>query len=235
MFVDRDEPEHTLGAPDLPMSITKRQTMPRLLAGYSAAWSTWIRPSVLSVVVAACESDASTEGGSSGLEVGSELSTSMSGGDELPADCSAEESPFLREACLDALSTRCREYDAENSCVAANPLSFDNDGYVVRCRWAKVVTFSESSGSSCDVVTTAGRCEATVDTPCSDGCAGDFFLTDLKAFPMLREIVQVCGGPLGAWAAVGVEAGGGYVGCAPDTIPPAPPLCECATVACEAQ
>lgn len=198
----------------------------------ASARFTRTRAYILGALVLGCESEASPSAASD-VGDGTEPSTSISGAGEVPADCSAEESPFLRGVCLDALRDRCRENEAESSCAAADPLKFDNNGYVIRCRWAKVVTFTESDGVSCEVTGTEGRCEATVDTVCSDGCAGDYFQTNLRASPMQREIVQVCGGPLGAWSAVGAEPGE-YFACAPNTLPPPPALCDCAPIACEA-
>lgn len=59
-------------------------------------------------------------------------------------------------------------------------------------------------------------------------------LSDVAAIPSQLEIVQMCGGPLGSWSAVGAEPGGFVSTCAPNLEPPSHPLCDCATAACDA-
>lgn len=164
----------------------------------------------------------------------SEGGTSSSAGAWPPDECPADESPFLREECLEALRLGCNAHVAENECMAAPPVSLDEGGYTVRCLWAKVVAFSDVG--SCSIESVTGRCEASEGAPlCGDFCAGDPWMSDVSAISAEQEIIDMCGGPLGAWAAVGSSSSDDVLPCGPDYSPESPPaLCECATVACEA-
>lgn len=148
-----------------------------------------------------------------------------SGGDSwLPGECRIDESPFLRPDCLGALRSACGEHEDESTCVAEPALSFSDGSYIIRCSWAKVVTFSDAD--ACTVASVAGRCEASVDKACNESPTGN-----VDAIPSELEIIEMCGGPLGPWSAVGSEPGE-YVGsCAENVKPPAPALCDCASVA----
>jgi hypothetical protein len=173
------------------------------------------------VFIAACSGaadDASMEAGSD------------SAGASLPDACSPDESPFLQPDCLDALRQACNEQDEENVCVATEP--FDVSGYRIRCAWAKVVAFSDTSACTVDAV--VGRCEASIETPCGDYCTENELLSNVSAIPSRQEIIRLCGGPIGPWSAVGADSDHTSM-CADNVVPPADPLCQCAEVACAAQ
>lgn len=188
-----------------------------------------------SLAVAACgpESDAPGADTGSASSDPDDTGSATTSGAALPDACSIDASPFLQPECLDALRLACNAHAAENDCAAAAPFAFDDGGFVIGCAWAKVVTFSDAT--QCTVESVAGRCEARIDSECGDYCAGDFMLSDVAAIPAQLEIVQLCGGPLGAWSATDAEPGTVVSTCAPNVEPPSDPLCDCATTACDAQ
>jgi len=149
-----------------------------------------------------------------------------------PEACALETSPFLQPECLDAMRLACNQHSEETDCTSAAGLSFAGGGYEVACSWAKVVRFSDPD--TCTVQTVEGRCEARVaGMPCGDLCTGDSLTSNTSAFPSDSELVQLCGGPLGEWSAVGstqMHASS----CGENLEPPQPPLCDCVDVACEA-
>jgi hypothetical protein len=114
--------------------------------------------------------------------------------------------------------------------MAELALDFDNEGYQIRCLWAKVVKFTDAT--SCSVESVTGRCEASVRTFCGDFCGGNSLVGDIHAIPSQLEIIHLCGGPLGPWSAVGNDNSSYSSPCG--TGQAAPALCDCATVACEA-
>jgi len=200
-----------------------------------------IASSLLLLGTLACQSEPATSATSTSTGTSTGSSTTHESGDMptsggtswFPGECPVDESPFLSADCLEALRSACGEHDVEGACAGEQPLSFLDDQYIVRCSWAKVVKFSDAA--ACTVASVTGRCEASVDTACSDACAGDFLNSSLTAIPSELEIIEMCGGPLGPWSAVGSEPGA-YLGtCAPTVKPPAPPLCDCASVACAAE
>lgn len=176
------------------------------------------------------DTDENTSGGEA---TGSTATSGASGGNTwLPDTCSADQSPFLQESCLDSLRMSCNTHAEENECMATPVLFFDEGGYGIRCLWARVVKFSDAS--SCTVESVTGRCEASVNGECEDFCSGDFLLSDMSAISSQSELIQVCGGPLGTWSAVGAEQG--YIStCGPNIQPPPPPLCDCGDAACGAR
>lgn len=185
------------------------------------------------LVLPACHSQRTDEStGSSGAD-GSEAAPTSSGVSWPPDECPIDASPFLSPECLAALRSACNEHTGEDACAAEPRLAFADDMYIVRCAWAKVVTFSDAA--ACAVASVAGRCEASVDTACRDACAGEPLISNLSAIPSELEIIELCGGPLGPWSAVGSEPGAHVGACAKSVQPPAPPLCDCAAVACSAE
>lgn len=153
--------------------------------------------------------------------------------DSWPPDaCSLIRSPFLQPECLGAMRLACDLHGEENVCTAVPGLSFDGGAYEVRCLWAKVVSFSDVD--TCAVEAVVGRCEASLDgLPCGDLCAGESQVSNVSAIPSESEIVQLCGGPLGSWTAVGSTEMYGFT-CGDNLDPPPPPLCDCVEAACEA-
>jgi hypothetical protein len=172
------------------------------------------------LVLVACTSDDGETGGDTGAEVSWP-----------PGACALDESPFVQSECLDALRLACNAHAEESACAGAQPLSFDTGGYSIECGWAKVVAFVDEA--ACTVETVSGRCEARIDTECGDFCGGDDMLSDVAAIPSQGEIVQLCGGPLGPWSAVGA-ANDDLSTCADNVTPPSDALCECAEAACTA-
>jgi len=171
----------------------------------------------------ACHAESATDAATGGADV--------SDGDSwLPDECQIEQSPFLSPDCLGALRGACGGHGDESACAAEPMLSFDNDGYIIRCVWAKVVRFSDAS--LCTVASVGGRCEASVQNACGDACAGNFLVSNLSAIPDELELIEMCGGPLGPWAAVGSEPGSYLSVCEPGLVPAPDPLCDCAQVAC---
>lgn len=158
-----------------------------------------------------------------------------------PAECNGLSSPFLDESCLGALRATCLAHTSEQSCLADGPARIGGlpedptiGGYNIYCGWAPVVTFS--TGGRCQVESVKWRCEARLDQllACRDPCIDPPELYYAwNAIPSDRELMKICGGPLGEWSAVGAEPG--HVGtCMDNVAPPAPELCDCTTSACEA-
>lgn len=138
-----------------------------------------------------------------------------------PSACDPTMSPFLSADCLSALRDACRAHADESGC--AGQATFQFDGYGVRCAWANVLTFADAT--SCTIASEASRCEATLVSLGSVGIP-------CTAFPSELEIVELVDGPLGPWSAVDSEPDD-VGGCAPNTSPPAPALCDCAPASCE--
>lgn len=167
--------------------------------------------------------DSSDTGSSSGSSSSADTGSDSTGADSWPPEtCALEASPFLDADCLEALRLACNAHAAETQCTAAEALSFDSGGYSIRCAWAEVYTFTDAA--TCAGETATSRCEAIVDTECQDTCT---------AIPSALEIIDVCGGPLGAWSAVDSEDAGHVGTCAPNVQPPAPALCDCAPATCD--
>lgn len=181
------------------------------------------------LTVSGCSAGSECDAGGSCIED----SDGATGEDPWPPDtCSLETSPFLQAECLDAMRLACNQRSEENDCTSAPGLSFDGGGYEVRCSWARVVRFSDAD--TCTVQTVEGRCEASLEgLPCGDLCAGESLVGNISALPSESELVQLCGGPLGAWSAVDSPQMHAF-GCGENLEPPAPPLCDCVDVACEA-
>jgi hypothetical protein len=195
---------------------------------------------VLALLLAACTpADSGTDDETAGDD-----DTTTGSTDVLPPECSDLGSPFLEEDCLGALQSACRAYAAENECTGQAPFVFGDGAYVVHCGWAKLVTFSDAE--TCTVESVAGRCEAGLEdtlSGCGDPCVGEPDINHaLSAIPselVLLEMACTPGGnrldgPLSPTSAVDSELEN-YTGtCAPNIEPPAPALCDCAPVACEA-
>jgi hypothetical protein len=140
--------------------------------------------------------------------------------DGLPAPCSFDESLFEDAACLEALRLECNERATAQDCAAAPP--FDFEGYGAVCTWANVVTYVDAT--SCAVQSESARCEAGV-------VPGDGLVAVCHAIPSQLEIIEIWGGPLGAWSAVGSDSD--FVSsCGENLSPPEPPLCACAPASC---
>jgi hypothetical protein len=181
------------------------RTTPRLVFGF-----------LVLLAAVACAKDDPAAGDADGSD--GEAST---GADStLPAGCSFAESPFLSADCLTGLRDTCRAHVDQSACAAQPTFAFD--GYDVGCGWANVLTFVDAT--SCAVASEVGRCEATLAL--SDGLE-----PPCKAIPSALEILELVGGPLGPWSAVGAE-GQSIGACAPNVDPPAPALCECAPATC---
>lgn len=162
-----------------------------------------------------------------------------------PAACAGLGSPFLDAGCLGELREACRSLTSEAACADQEPLTFSDGDYIVWCGWAKVVQFSDID--ACTVASTTGRCEAGLEYtlfPCGDRCTDEPDLHfSLHAEVAAMELIEMpctpagsyLGGPLGPDSAVGAEKGEFGSTCAPNIQPPAPPLCMCRTVACEAE
>jgi hypothetical protein len=178
------------------------------------------------VIVTACaeppdasdDADASSDDATSSSGDAPSSSGSVDTGDGFPAACSPAESPFLSADCLASLREACNAHVDEAACVAQP--SFEFDGYSVRCGWANVLTIADAT--SCTLVSEVGRCEATLVSECLSPCT---------AITSALEIVELCDGPLGPWSAVDDDTDD-VGGCAPNTQPPAPALCDCAPPTC---
>jgi len=141
----------------------------------------------------------------------------------LPDACSAEESPFTQPECLTAIREACNAQQDEASCNGTDPLPFS--GYGVTCGWAEVVTFSDLE--MCNVESVEGRCEANL---CQDG-PGPGGPCEASAIPSESAFIQLCGGPLGSWDAVGSEEQSPLEACEDGT---EPAICGCFEKACSA-
>jgi hypothetical protein len=170
--------------------------------------------------------DSSATGSGSGT-TSDDTGTSSGGGESWPpAACDLDRSPFLDAECLAALRRACNEHTAETPCAGAESLAFDDGGYSIHCEWVEVIAFSDAA--TCAVESTTSRCEAQNES--LGGC-----LSNCSAIPSELEIIVMCDGPLGPWAAVDSEEDDDFGGCAPNTQPPAPALCDCAPAACDVQ
>ncbi len=149
-----------------------------------------------------CRDDETASSGNDGGTDDSGVATSSvdteASNDGLPNACSAENSPFLQQECLNAIRVACSALLAENTCLAEPPFVFD--GYVARCAWAKVVSFSDVL--SCEVSSTVGRCEASIDTVCGNYCEGEAFGSNVAAIVSEGALIQMCNGPVGPWTAL---------------------------------
>ncbi|WP_143140250.1 hypothetical protein [Nannocystis exedens] len=155
------------------------------------------------------------------------------------------DSPFLAADCLVALRDRCLESTDETACTARETLLFADGGYIIRCGWAKVVTFADPA--TCAIESVAGRCEAGLEDTqldcgnrCNDGNSLQFSLrADVSGAELIEMGCATNGnyidGPLGAHAAVGAEPKEFGTTCIDGVKPPAPPLCDCAPTACGAE
>ena len=189
----------------------------------------------VSPALVGCGSESEAEPGCSTESAACDESSGTSRDESwLPEACSLDRSPFLQPQCLDALRLACNEHSAENVCTASPVLPFASGGYEIRCAWAKVVTFSDAD--SCTVESVDGRCEASIEglLPCGgDPCTEDSLMSSVSAVPSESEIIQLCGGPLGSWNAVGSTES--YASVCEDGIEPPPPsLCDCTEAACQA-
>jgi hypothetical protein len=203
--------------------------------------------------VAACQptgpaSTDATTGTSTGAPtatgVDTDVPTSTDGppATEAPAECMGLGSPFLAADCLVALRNRCLTSTDEAACTAREPLLFGDGGYIIRCGWAKVVTFADPT--ACVVESVAGRCEAGLEDTllgcgnrCNDANSLQFSLhADTDAAELIEMGCASTGnylaGPLGAQSAVGAEPKEFGTACIDNVKPPAPPLCDCASTAC---
>jgi hypothetical protein len=147
-----------------------------------------------------------------------------------PQECSLEISPFLQVECLAAMRSACNAIEEEGDCTLTPFASFSNGGFEVRCEWAKVVKFSDVA--TCSVEGVLGRCEPTLnEMACVDSCLGEALVGSISAFPSDLELVQLCGGPLGSWSAVGSTEMYGF-SCGDNLVPPEPAICQCIDEAC---
>ena len=158
-----------------------------------------------------------------------------------PQACDGLASPFVSDTCLAQIRDVCRSHDSESACVGQGRAGIGyleevgEYGFNVFCGWVPVVTFTDSS--SCAVQSTSHRCEAHLERgllACNDPCEGSPELHwAWKAIPSERELVKICGIPLGPWAVSGASTQ--YVSaCLDGVTPPAPELCNCAQPACMA-
>ncbi len=189
----------------------------------SSVWT-----AALSLAVFGCTADSEGDAGNSGTED----SDSSTGEDPWPPDaCTLETTPFLQVECLDAMRLACNQHSEEDDCTSAPGLAFARGGYQVGCSWARVVRFSDAD--TCTVQSVEGRCEASLEgLPCGDLCAGNSMLSNISAFPSESELVDLCGGPLGSWSAVGSTQMHAFT-CGENIEPPAPELCDCVDAVCE--
>lgn len=186
-------------------------------------------PASVALFILACGPSVSTDDGGNGdassdASSADASSTDASSGDSPedwpPATCPPASSPFVSGECLDGLARGCGAYADENACAAAPVASFD--GYTVRCRWATVTTIADPQ--TCALASVGGRCVAALED--------DLCLLPCTADPSTNEIIEVCGGPLDASAAVGAEPDDDGPCSTQQTSPPAPALCECAPASC---
>ncbi|WAS94195.1 hypothetical protein [Nannocystis punicea] len=203
--------------------------------------------------VAACQptgpaSTDATTGTSTGaptttsLDTGAPTTTDGTPTTETPVECMDLSSPFLAADCLVALRNRCLAATDEATCTAREPLLFGDGGYIIRCGWAKVVTFADPA--TCAVESVVGRCEAGLEDTllgCGNHCNDENSLQfSLRADVDAAELLEMgCAsngnyldGPLGARSAVGAEPQEFGTVCIDGVKPPAPPLCDCASAAC---
>ena len=141
----------------------------------------------------------------------------------LPDACDAGQTPFTQPECLTAIREACNAQQDEASCNGTDPLPFS--GFPVTCGWAEVVTFSDLA--TCSVESVEGRCEANL---CQDGL-GSGGPCEASAIPSESAFIQLCGGPLGSWAAIDSEEQSPLEACEDGA---GPAICGCFEQACEA-
>lgn len=152
-----------------------------------------------------------------------------------PIECAGLSSPFLEEGCLTKIHEVCRSHQDKLGCVGQGKVDAAGT-YFVFCNWVPVVKFVDDV--NCEVASSTWRCEAHIDLSldiCADPCeASPEQHFAWKAIASEREMIKMCGIPLGPWATVG--AGWFHAAsCLPGRLvtPPNPPLCNCIPQACE--
>jgi len=141
--------------------------------------------------------------------------------------------------CLTALRARCLALPTEEACGGAEVVELgDPAEFQVRmgCQWATVISIEDSS--TCSASEPFGRCEGLrlgVDGLClGSACDAPGERAPWSILPTNpKEMVKMgCYGPVGYWWEVGYVREPDEGVCAEGTIPPAPPLCDCAEAAC---
>jgi len=152
-----------------------------------------------------------------------------------PTECEGLVTPFRGEACLRNIRDICRSHQDKQGCVGQGKVDAAG-GFVVFCNWVPVVKFTDDE--SCIVESSSWRCEGHLDSidACADPCEVSPELHYAwKALFRDRELIKMCGVPVGPWFANFMGPMNG-ASCAPPgrvTVPPNPPLCDCIPQACE--
>lgn len=165
-------------------------------------------------------------------------------GDATLGECENVDFLFDSEACLEALTTRCRTYTTHADCWAAEPVKVPVGGDYAYCAWTNVAMVTD--GQTCEIGQTFGRCEAALPAPldgagsmhaCVDGqlsVEGSYtaFVDDLE---LVDELVSAPDGSI--YTALLWWTGSSAAICADNMIPPvpsppAPEWCSCAPAAC---
>jgi hypothetical protein len=89
--------------------------------------------------------------------------------DATPDECKDIAFLFDSEPCLEALTTRCRTFETEEDCWAAEPVEVAVEGDYAYCAWTQVAIVTD--GQACEIGQTFGRCEAALPA-LSDGAGG---------------------------------------------------------------
>jgi hypothetical protein len=179
--------------------------------------------------------------GALAIACGSDDTNSDAGGAEQwpPASCDTPDSPFFHEECVEQIQTVCRSQETEEDCLGKGSVAIgqtEPPDFTVNCNWVPVVTFVDDT--SCVVESTSWRCEGHVEQNldvCADPCeSGPELHYAWKAIASEREMIKMCGVPLGRWSVIG-STPGHVSSCLPgvSVTPPNPPLCDCAPAACD--
>lgn len=152
-----------------------------------------------------------------------------------PTECEGLASPVGSEACLGGIRDVCRSHQDKQGCVRQGRVLAGD--FPVSCNWVPLVTFTDDM--NCVVQSSSWRCEGHIDLlldACSDPCEVSPELHYAwKAIPSKREMIKMCGVPVGPWLFNGM--GPMYAAsCLPGregVVPPNPPLCDCIPQACE--
>jgi hypothetical protein len=159
---------------------------------------------------------------------------------EWPIECdlSSVGSVNADPECLQKLRESCLALAEETSCTEQPAFEFGKSGSsytsAYLCVWSPVVTINNNAGCAvesidyrCDLARDIGRMLLTCSHPCESANPWSYW----NALPSENELISICGGPVGPWAASGQLYKQVY-GCA-DAVALQDPLCDCAEVACE--
>jgi len=188
--------------------------------------------------------DTSDEPGSSAgaTATGPGNDTDLPAPGSVAAECvAAGATPRSSAACGEAMRDHCLQFSDRDSCVSDLGLAAASGVY--RCGWFRVVTYD----AACTPGAESFRCEAgeviNDEAGCRSRCppSGIYGPT---AWPETGELIVASDdgcvtGPIGPWSAFDAQdpardpgdpshCGGG------ETLPPAPPLCDCAAAFCAA-